>query len=226
MYLHTRHLFYFMVILRGTAYVNTSDVYCIYVFHICIAYVTYLIYPYTHTPIHSYNWTLFKLVTWLNDEVINYYMQMLNERDVALCAKNPARRASHCFSSFFMERLLDGDRNVYTFQNIKRWVVSLELCGFCVVWMCVIRFFLYVYVYVCIIIRWTNNFSKYIDIFEKKKLFFPINIGNTHWAMMVVYVQEKRVMYLDSMGQLGNKWVNLSCTAAVGATVVGLSICN
>ena len=61
--------------------------------------------------------------------------------------------------------------------------------------------FVYVYLCVCIIIRWTKNF----DIFEKDKLFFPINIDNTHWTMMVVYVQDKRVMYLDSMGQLGER---------------------
>jgi len=35
--------------------------------------------------------------TWLNDEVINFYMNMLMERDNSLCENFPDRRKSHFF---------------------------------------------------------------------------------------------------------------------------------
>ena len=57
--------------------------------------------------------------TWLNDEVINFYMCMLQERDAALVAANPNRRPSHYFNSFFVHKLVDAD-NRYNFNNIKR----------------------------------------------------------------------------------------------------------
>ena len=57
--------------------------------------------------------------TWLNDEVINFYMCMLQERDTQLCAKNSSRRASHYFNSFFVNKLVDLD-NRYNYNNIKR----------------------------------------------------------------------------------------------------------
>jgi sentrin-specific protease 1 len=47
--------------------------------------------------------------TWLNDEVINFYMCMLKERDAALCEKYPKRLHSHFFNSFFMHKLLQAD---------------------------------------------------------------------------------------------------------------------
>jgi Ulp1 family protease len=99
--------------------------------------------------------------TWLNDEVINFYMKMLQERDDSLCEQNENRRHSHFFNSFFAERLLATDR-CYTYKNVKRW-------------------------------------SKKLDIFEMDKIFFPINIGNMHWTLAVVYPQKKRIEYFDSM---------------------------
>lgn len=38
------------------------------------------------------------------------------------------------------------------------------------------------------------------DIFNLKYLFFPININNQHWACIVVYMEEKRIRYCDSLG--------------------------
>lgn len=35
------------------------------------------------------------------------------------------------------------------------------------------------------------------DIFKLKYLFFPININNNHWTLIVVYMEEKRISYYD-----------------------------
>jgi len=51
-----------------------------------------------------------------------------------------------------------------------------------------------------------NNYCRFSrrvkggDIFNLKYLFFPINIYNRHWACIVVYMEEKRIRYCDSLG--------------------------
>jgi sentrin-specific protease 1 len=47
--------------------------------------------------------------------------------------------------------------------------------------------------------RWTKKF----DVFSYDKIFFPINIRNFHWTLLVVYVQEREIIYYDSMNGAG-----------------------
>lgn len=108
--------------------------------------------------------------TWLNDEVINFYMCMLQERDEALCKQFPNRRSSHFYNSFFISKLLDADGR-YNYNNVKRW-------------------------------------SKKFNIFEKDKVFCPVNIGNSHWTLGVIYVQKKEIRYYDSMASLGRRFLD------------------
>ena len=58
--------------------------------------------------------------TWLNDEVIHYFCQLLSYRDEAICASNKQSKRSHFFKSFFMTKLLDQD-GTYQYNNVKRW---------------------------------------------------------------------------------------------------------
>jgi len=51
---------------------------------------------------------------WLNDEVINFYMCMLQERDNYLCEQNSLRLKSHYFSTFFMGTLLGRSHDRYS----------------------------------------------------------------------------------------------------------------
>ena len=108
--------------------------------------------------------------TWLNDEVINFYMKMLQERDDTLFERDKNRRHSHFFNTFFAERLLKTDKH-YKYENVKKW-------------------------------------SKKLDIFEMDKIFFPINIDNMHWTLAVVYPQEKRIEYFDSMRGKGKFYMD------------------
>ena len=106
--------------------------------------------------------------TWLNDEVINYYMNMLMERDqLRSDQSNGQVRSSHFFSSFFMVKLLQNGK--YTYPNVKRW-------------------------------------SKKFDVFAKDKIFIPVNISNSHWTLLVVYVQRKEIHYYDSMSGSGKTY--------------------
>jgi sentrin-specific protease 1 len=50
---------------------------------------------------------------WINDELINYYMKMLQQYSDSLNKNN------YYFSSSFMDKLFEG--NVYTYKNVERW---------------------------------------------------------------------------------------------------------
>jgi Ulp1 family protease len=111
-----------------------------------------------------------KGTTWLNDEVVNMWMNLLQQRDdEAVKASNGTKAGSHYFSSFFLAKLLE--KGTYTFANVKRW-------------------------------------TKSFDIFAKDKVFMPVNINSTHWCMLVVYMQEKRIEYYDSMNGSGGYYLN------------------
>ena len=41
------------------------------------------------------------------------------------------------------------------------------------------------------------------------KVFFPINIHNTHWTMAVAHVRDKRICYYDSMGSISDRYLRI-----------------
>lgn len=65
--------------------------------------------------------------TWLNDEIINFCMSMLEERDIQLCDLNPNRMKSHYFNSFFMEKLLGRGHMKYNYAEVARWTRRFDI---------------------------------------------------------------------------------------------------
>lgn len=64
--------------------------------------------------------------TWLNDEIVNFYMCMLQERDQKLCERsNGSRKPSYYFNSFFVSKLTEN--GVYTYSNVKRWSKKIDV---------------------------------------------------------------------------------------------------
>lgn len=51
--------------------------------------------------------------------------------------------------------------------------------------------------------RWSKKF----DVFAMDKVFIPVNISNTHWALLVIYVQRKRIHYYDSLNGSGKRYM-------------------
>ncbi|KAG6609116.1 putative SUMO protease [Phytophthora cinnamomi] len=96
---------------------------------------------------------------WLNDEVINFYFQMMSDRDEALVNAGVLSKRSHFFNSFFFTKVSE---NGYNFINVRRW-------------------------------------TRKIDLFAMDKIFMPVNVGNMHWCMAVIFMTEKRIQYYDSM---------------------------
>ena len=115
--------------------------------------------------------------TWLNDEIINYYMSLLQDRCNKLLSHykaegvRPEYRRSHFFNNFFVNKLLDNEFGRYHYPYVRRW-------------------------------------SKKFDTFEQDKIFCPVNIKDTHWTLAVIYVQDRRICYYDSMGGEGRRYVD------------------
>ena len=111
--------------------------------------------------------------TWLNDEVINYFLKnCLAKRDEKLCASQPGQKRSHFFNSFFVQTMFDEKNNnmnvrgKYNYKNVRRWGKKVP--------------------------------GK--DIFNLKYIICPINLDNMHWTSAVIFMEEKRIQYYDSMG--------------------------
>jgi sentrin-specific protease 1 len=108
---------------------------------------------------------------WLNDEIVNFYMELLAERDSILCQKDSKRRRSVFYNSFFIDRLcnsghaVQGEAVPYCYSNVRRW-----------------------------------SRKKKVDMFDVDKIICPVNLDNMHWALIVIFVQHCRICYYDSMG--------------------------
>jgi hypothetical protein len=59
---------------------------------------------------------------WLNDELINCYMILINEE----CAKNPQYPRVHCFNTFFYVMLLNNGKG-YNYQRVAKWTKSFDI---------------------------------------------------------------------------------------------------
>ena len=63
-------------------------------------------------------------MVWLNDEVINLWMELMNARDVVLVALDGRRRTYFCNSCFY-SKLNEG--NVYKYSNVRRWTKNIDI---------------------------------------------------------------------------------------------------
>ncbi|KAF8387850.1 hypothetical protein HHK36_026512 [Tetracentron sinense] len=60
---------------------------------------------------------------WLNDEVINLYLELLKERE----KREPKKFLKcHFFNTFFYKKLISG-RNGYNFKDVKRWTTQRKI---------------------------------------------------------------------------------------------------
>ena len=117
---------------------------------------------------------------WLNDEIINMYLCILNKWDKTLCKQQPERKQSHCFNSFFVQAMFDEkntDRDLrgkYNYGNVKTW--SKKVPG--------------------------------RNIFNMKYIICPINIYGNHWVLAVIDIEGKCIQWNDSLG--GTDWAKLN----------------
>lgn len=117
---------------------------------------------------------------WVNDEVISYFLKnCLSKRDEMLCTKDLNRKRSHFFNSFFVQSLFD-EKNA---NPSKQGVYNYKNVK-----------------------RWSKKVPGK-DIFNLRYVFCPINLNNSHWTCAVIFMEEKKIQYYDSMG--GTEWNTL-----------------
>lgn len=136
-------------------------------------------------PIQLSDLHLLRPNVWLNDEIINGYMELIKDRSHRSFSESQARdngfvdghagdrRESRrlprvqIMTSFFYAKLfaIDRSKNCYTYDYTR-------------------------------VRRWTRKF----DVFDYDMMLVPINQGNVHWTLGVINFRDKRVEYYDSMG--------------------------
>eukprot|EP00439_Symbiodinium_sp_Y106_P078087 s562_g16.t3 len=108
---------------------------------------------------------------WLNDEVINFYYKLLQERSKTI-ASSPK---SWFTNSFFWPKLSGNNKDAsgaavklnkteYNYKEVRRWTIKAK-----------------------------------VDIFDMDYVIFPMNIAETHWSMGAIDMREKGFRYFDSM---------------------------
>ncbi|CAD7704767.1 unnamed protein product [Ostreobium quekettii] len=107
---------------------------------------------------------------WLNDEVINCYMKLLQERDGRMRERGTLPKA-HFFNSFFLEKLYNphGGRK-YNYKAVQKWTGKGKLK------------------------RWGQACDSVLDC---DLLVFPVHLG-AHWTCAAANLKEQRLIYMDS----------------------------
>ena len=92
---------------------------------------------------------------------------------------NTNHRRSHFFNSFFVQTLFN-EKNGNANEKGKYKYPNVK--------------------------RWHKH-APGKNIFEQERIFFPISINNSHWALVVAFMDEKRIQYYDSLKWNGTKYL-------------------
>jgi sentrin-specific protease 1 len=114
---------------------------------------------------------------WVNDEVINNFYLRLAQRDADL-AQEAAASSPRRRCHFFKSFFIT---KLLDEGMTNRYTYSN-------------------------VMRWSKNVPGE-DIFGLDKVFIPVNVSNVHWTCAVIFVQEKRIQYFDSMGGDGTYYL-------------------
>ena len=108
---------------------------------------------------------------YLNDEIVNYYLWMLEIRNNVQCNHHQYLRCAF-FSSYLIKKLIydSGESvHIYNYDLVKSW--SIRIC---------------------------NRFGV-ADIFHFGKLIIPI-CTNKHWSCIIVRLNERKIQRYDPLG--------------------------
>ena len=123
---------------------------------------------------------------WLIDELINFYFELLKIRDEKIVAEKIARlqKPPSDNDDFDFATATSHFFNSYFFVKLLGTIHNQ-----------------YNYKGVR---RWTKRF----DIFKKRYIFIPVNVGNMHWTLIMINMEDKIIRYFDSMAGRGELYLN------------------
>ncbi|GFH55956.1 hypothetical protein CTEN210_12433 [Chaetoceros tenuissimus] len=110
---------------------------------------------------------------WLNDEIILFFMFLILQRDYCFHLRDSTRKRIHFFHTHFFTKLFN------TPDTPSKEISTTE----------------YNYENVK---RWSRGAPQQ-DIFSLDKLFLPVNVNESHWTLIVVFMQQKVIKYYDSL---------------------------
>jgi sentrin-specific protease 1 len=135
----------------------------------------------------------------LNDEIINASLHMYNSMHCG-----GAEKPSHVFSSFFYARLAE-ERGGYCYENVRRWTK----------WISAKRKIPHMEVkgvqgeQACSYLDVEGR--RWLNLFQYDKVYIPINIMNFHWFLIVLVMDKKKVVIIDSVGGDKSKYFDNIC---------------
>jgi hypothetical protein len=119
---------------------------------------------------HQVSLVTLKDGTWINDDICTYMLKLLLEREEVMCIGNPTKKRSFWFEPFFFTKLTtDGDGTANGGYNFTG------------------------------VDKWSEKIVPDGDIFSLDKLFVPINQTKSHWLVVVVFFEQKRIQVFDSL---------------------------
>ena len=66
---------------------------------------------------------------WLNDEVVNFFMKLFEERECTAAASNMARKSNLFMNSFFYFKLT-GSHGGFNYNNVKKWTKNQNVFSY------------------------------------------------------------------------------------------------
>lgn len=64
---------------------------------------------------------------WLNDNIINFYYQLLQHQHNQRLMRSETTMSARMYSTFFVSALYDSDTNTYRYEKVKRWSRKLNV---------------------------------------------------------------------------------------------------
>eukprot|EP01084_Bolivina_argentea_P301643 520444_1 len=107
---------------------------------------------------------------WLNDEVMNFYMSLLQDRNLKRRQNNKKYVRALFMNTFFFTKL---SSNSYNYKSVKRWTKKAKLVK-----------------------KGCLNLN---NIFELDKFIFPVHVNSIHWCCGCINFSMKKFEYYDSM---------------------------
>ncbi len=109
---------------------------------------------------------------WLNDEVINLCISLLQERDLRWREVGGGAPTCHFFNSFFFNKMYK-DAKKYNYNEVRRWTLPMRL---------------------------KNAGQASASILDCDRIIIPANQGNMHWVCAMADLKNKKFVLYDSLG--------------------------
>lgn len=140
-----------------------------------------LLVSYSNINITTADLIRLKDTEYLNDNIMDFYVELLKARESETAASRPGYTRNHFFNTHFMTMLLNSKnpdlsmRGKYEYKQVRRWTIGR---------------------------------TQRVDLFACHQIFVPICINDVHWTLAVIDMEKKTIRYYDSLGDDGQTYLD------------------